>query len=81
MSRPALTAALAARGIVDPREVAATGDGIRASFAHAILGLFPISAVLFVLSFLVTLTVPGLRLRGRESPGELVATEAGAPAE
>ena len=81
MNRAALAATLAARGVTDPARVAATGNGIRASFAHAILGLFPISAVLFVLSFVVTLAVPGRRLRGREEPGKLVATEAGAPAE
>lgn len=81
MNPAALTAALAARGVAAPAQVAATGDGIRASFATAILGLFPISAVLFVVSGAVTLFVPGRRLRGREEPGRLVATEAGAPAE
>ncbi len=81
MNPAALTATLAARGIADPARVAATGDGIKASFSSAILGLFPISAVLFVLSFVVTLAVPGRRLRGRESQGEMIATEAGAPAE
>ena len=81
MNPAALTATLAARGVTDAARVAATGAGIRASFASAILGLFPISAVLFVLSFVVTLVVPGRRLRGREEPGQLIATEAGAPAE
>lgn len=79
MDPHALTATLAARGVADPARVAATGDGIRASFSRAILGLFPISAGLFVLSFLVTLTVPGRRLRGREEMTMAVASEAGAP--
>ena len=80
MSRPALTPALAAHGIVDPAAGTATGDGIRASFASAILGLFPISAGLFVLSLIVTLFVPGLRLRGR-APSPSVAAVARAAAE
>ena len=78
MNRPALTAALAARGVTAPARVAATGDGIRASFAAAILGLFPISALLFAIAFLVTLTVPGLRLRGREVPAGGVPAAAAA---
>jgi EmrB/QacA subfamily drug resistance transporter len=81
MDPAALKARLAARGVTDPATVAATGDGIRASFSSAILGLFPISAVLFLLSFVVTLFVPGERLRGRENAGEMIAVEAGAPAE
>ena len=80
MDPAGLRTALAARGVTDPARVAATGDGIRASFARAIVGLFPISALLFVLSFVVTLTVPGLRLRGREEQRRLVETAA-APAE
>ncbi len=80
MNRPALAAALAARGVTDPGQVAATGAGIRASFADAILGLFPISAVLFVLSGFVTLFVPGLRLRGREEVARVAATAPAAPA-
>ncbi len=80
MSRPALAATLAARGITDPAQVAATAAGIRASFADAILGLFPISAVLFVVSGLVTVFVPGLRLRGREEVARVAATAAPAPA-
>ncbi|MBV8971986.1 MAG: MFS transporter, partial [Sphingomonadaceae bacterium] len=76
MDRPALAATLARRGVTDPVVVAATGAAIRASFADAILGLFPISAVLFVLSGLVTLSVPGLRLRGREEVARAAATAA-----
>ena len=81
MDSGALRTALAAGGVTDPARVEATGDGIRASFATAILGLFPISALLFALSFVVTLAVPGRRLRGREDPGDLIALETGAPAE
>ncbi len=79
MNPAALRAALAARGVTDPAAVAATGAGLRASFAAAILGLFPLSAVLFVVSGLVTLFVPGRRLRGREETMRAVASEAGAP--
>lgn len=81
MNPAALRSALASGGITDPDRVVRTGDGLRASFSAAILGLFPISALLFLGAFIVTLTVPGRRLRGREEPGKLVATEAGAPAE
>ncbi len=78
MNPAALRSALAARGVTAPDRVAATENGLKASFSRAILGLFPISAALFVLSFLVTLTVPNLRLRGREETMR-VASEAGAP--
>ncbi len=80
MDRPALAQALAARGAADPADVDATGAAIRASFTHAILGLFPISAVLFVLSGLVTLAVPGRRLRGRDEVARVAATGTPAPA-
>jgi len=79
MNPAALAAALATRGVTDPARVATTGDGLRASFAVAILGLFPISAVLFIVSLIVTLFVPGRRLRGREEMIVAVAMEAGAP--
>jgi len=79
MNPAALGAALAAAGVTDPDRVAAAGDGIRASFARAILGLFPISAVLFIASGAVTLLVPGRRLRGRDETVRIVASEAGAP--
>ncbi|QYE35498.1 MFS transporter [Polymorphobacter sp. PAMC 29334] len=81
MDPAALKTTLAANGVTDPDRVARTGDGIRASFSAAILGLFPISAILFLGAFIVTLAVPGRRLRGREEAGEMVAIEAGAPAE
>ena len=67
MDPAALRAALGARG-ADPAVVARTGDGIRASFASSILGLFPISAGILLLGFLVTLAIPALRLRGRNDP-------------
>jgi EmrB/QacA subfamily drug resistance transporter len=81
MDTAALRTTLAANGVTDPDRVARTGDGIRASFSAAILGLFPISAILFLGAFVVTLTVPGRRLRGREDAGEMIAIETGAPAE
>ena len=74
MDSGALKAALAARGVSDPATVARTGDGIRASFATAILGMFPISAAILLGGFLVTLTVPGLRLRGRADQAAKAAT-------
>lgn len=80
MDPTALRTALAKNRVTDPDRVARTGDGLRASFAAAILGLFPISAILFVGAFMVTLSVPGRRLRGREDPGDLIAAETGAPA-
>ncbi len=80
MDAGALRTTLATNGVTDPDRVARTGDGIRASFSAAILGLFPISATLFLGAFVVTLTIPGLRLRGREAPRD-VAAGAGAPAE
>ncbi|MGI4879536.1 MAG: hypothetical protein ACRYG4_18845, partial [Janthinobacterium lividum] len=81
MNPAALRTTLAASGVTDPDRVKRTGDGIRASFSTAILGLFPISAILFLGAFVITLMVPGLRLRGREETGEMIAIEAGAPAE
>ncbi len=81
MEPAALTAALAARGIADPARVAATSSGLRASFSSAILGLFPISAVLFVVSFVVTLFVPGRRLRGRDDAPRPAGAAPGAPVE
>ncbi len=67
MDPQALRAALGPRG-ADAALVARTGDGIKASFASAILGMFPFSAGLLLLGFLVTLTIPALKLRGRNDP-------------
>ena len=41
---------------------------MRDSFAAAILALFRVSAGLIALAFLATLTIPGLKLRGRQLP-------------
>ena len=48
--------------------VARVKDELRDSFAAAILALFRVSAGLMALALLVTLTVPGLKLRGRQLP-------------
>ncbi len=76
MDAGALKAALGPRG-TDPALVERTGAGLRASFSSAILGLFPISAAILLLGFVVTLTIPALRLRGRNDP---VPQGEGAPA-
>ena len=68
MDAGALRAELATRGVTGDAAVARTGAGLRDSFAAAILGLFPISAAILLLGFAVTLTVPGIRLRGRGEP-------------
>ncbi|QXQ07249.1 MFS transporter [Sphingosinicellaceae bacterium] len=66
MDRPALQATLAARGDYDPASVERTSAGLKDSFSAAILGLFPISALIMLVGFGVTLFMPGIRLRGRE---------------
>ena len=86
MDHTALAATLSAAGIDDAAAIERTSAGIKTSFSDAILGLFPISALLLALGFIVTLRVPGLKLRGRdetnsEREGRMIATEAGAPAE
>ena len=78
MDTPALEAALRARGTGDAATVARTSEGLKASFSSAILGLFPISALIMLVGFLVTLTMPGLRLRGRGEPGPTAAEAAAA---
>ncbi len=78
MNMPALEAVLTARGVGDLATVARTSDGLKASFSSAILGLFPISALIMLVGFLVTLTMPGLRLRGRGEPGPTAAEAAAA---
>ena len=74
MDRPALQATLAARGDRDPASVERTSAGLKDSFSAAILGLFPISALIMLVGFGVTLFMPGIRLRGREDvpPAEAV---------
>ncbi|MGL4543096.1 MAG: MDR family MFS transporter [Polymorphobacter sp.] len=68
MDHRQLQAELAARGHGDDARVARVESALRDSFAAAILSLFKVSAALMLLAFLVTLTVPGLRLRGRQLP-------------
>ncbi len=68
MDDGALRGELAGQGQGDGASVARVGDALRDSFAAAILALFRISAVLMALAFVVTLTVPGLKLRGRQLP-------------
>ncbi len=65
MDRGKLTALVTAGG-GDTAEVAATGAGLRTSFANAIQALFPVSFAILFVAFLVTLAVPSRRLRGRE---------------
>ena len=76
MDRPALAAVLRARGAGDAVTVERTSAGLKASFSAAILGLFPISALIMLVGFIVTLTMPGLRLRGRGDPAPARATAA-----
>ena len=64
----AVAAMLAARHNADPAVVAATSAGLRTGFGNSIWALFPVATVILALAFLVTLTVPALKLRGREAP-------------
>ena len=66
MDRPALAARLGAPA--DAATVVRTAEGLKDSFSSAILGLFPYSALIMLVGFAVTLTMPGLRLRGRADP-------------
>ncbi len=66
MNRPALDAALTARGVTDPARQNAAAAGLRSSFALAVEALFPVSLIVLALAFGVTLLVPARRLRGRE---------------
>ncbi len=70
MDRSALRAALAARAGDDPARAAAAEAGLKDSFAIAIEALFPVTLAILVLAWLVTLSVPALKLRGREAPPE-----------
>ena len=76
MDPAALGKVLAAQGNTDPAAVARVGSELKASFADAILGLFPISLVVFALAFLVTLMVPNRRLRGRDEMEAATAAQA-----
>ena len=75
MDDGALRSELAGQGQGDRASVARVGDALRDSFAAAILALFRISAVLMALAFVVTLTVPGLKLRGRQLPDPQAARD------
>ncbi|MFZ4110810.1 MAG: hypothetical protein ACOYKQ_10110, partial [Polymorphobacter sp.] len=77
MDKTALHAALAARASADPARTAAAAAGLKASFAIAIEALFPVTLAILALAWLVTLSVPALKLRGREPP-PLRAAEAAA---
>lgn len=68
MERPALVAALAARGVDDPAATARVENDLQASFALSIERLFPVALAILAVAFLVTLAVPGRRLRGRDEP-------------
>lgn len=68
MDHNLLAAELRARGVGDAAQVARVEAGLRASFADAILALFKVSAGLMGLAFVLTLSVPGMRLRGRQAP-------------
>jgi EmrB/QacA subfamily drug resistance transporter len=68
MQPAALKAALAARGIAGPAAQAQASAGLKTSFALSIERLFPVSLGILLAAFLVTLAVPGRRLRGREAP-------------
>ncbi len=68
MDRSKLDAALATGGVVDPVTVRAVSSGLKASFAEAIQALFPVSFVILLAAFLITVTVPSRRLRGRDDP-------------
>ncbi len=68
MDKGKLDALLAARHISDPAVSAAASAGLRTSFGNSIRALFPIATFILALAFLVTMSVPALTLRGRETP-------------
>ncbi len=76
MDRSALMQALAARTGDDSVRVAVAEAGLKASFAIAIEALFPVTLAILVLAWLVTLSVPALKLRGREAPPNTAAAAA-----
>ena len=75
-----LAAVLATRHRADPAVVAATSAGLRTGFGNSIWALFPVATAILALAFLVTLTVPALKLRGREVPPARDAAVTGATA-
>ena len=68
MDRRELGKALAARTGDDSVRATVAEAGLKASFAIAIEALFPVTLAILVLAWLVTLSVPALKLRGREAP-------------
>jgi hypothetical protein len=64
MDRPALAAELARQGVA-PTEVDRVGGALKDSFAVAILSLFRVSLGLLALAFVVIVTMPPVKLRGR----------------
>jgi EmrB/QacA subfamily drug resistance transporter len=68
MDRTKLETALAARHSDDPAVVAAAEAGLKTSFANSIWALFPVALFVLGLAWLATLSVPALKLRGREPP-------------
>jgi EmrB/QacA subfamily drug resistance transporter len=68
MDKGKLDAMLAARHNDDPAVATAASTGLRISFGNSIWALFPIATGILALAFLVTLTIPALKLRGRETP-------------
>jgi EmrB/QacA subfamily drug resistance transporter len=68
MDRTKLETALAARHSDDPAVVAAAEAGLKTSFANSIWALFPVALFVLGLAWLATLSVPSLKLRGREPP-------------
>ncbi|MBC7520657.1 MAG: MFS transporter, partial [Sandarakinorhabdus sp.] len=68
MDRTKLETALAARHSDDPAVVAAAEAGLKTGFANSIWALFPVALFVLGLAWLVTLSVPALKLRGREPP-------------
>jgi EmrB/QacA subfamily drug resistance transporter len=68
MNRSALVTAMSARANPSATSIDSAEAGLKASFAVAIEALFPVTLVVLALAWLVTLSVPALKLRGREPP-------------
>ena len=76
MSPRTIDAELRAAGDSDAAAGERIEAGLRSSFASAVLGLFRVSAAVFALALVVTLLVPGRKLRGRDLPAGAVAAAA-----
>ena len=68
MDRSKLETVLAARHSDDPAVVAAAEAGLKTGFSNSIWALVPVALGVLGLAWLVTLSVPALKLRGREPP-------------